>query len=75
MIFRKLTIIWHALGVRGFLPIEFLTRFDRQEPRQKFSYAKPFSSARNSKIFVTKMTPKISIFVQRFFRSGGPYAA
>jgi len=35
MIFRKLTIIWHALGVRGFLPIEFLTKFNRQEPTLK----------------------------------------
>ena len=35
MIFRKLTIIWHANGVRGFLPIEFGQEFNRQEPATK----------------------------------------
>ena len=35
MIFRKVTVIWHANGVRGFLPIEFLTKFNRQEPTAK----------------------------------------
>jgi len=40
MIFRKVTVIWHANGVPGFLPIEFLTKFNRQEPAKKFFVSK-----------------------------------
>ena len=72
MIFRKLTIIWHALGVRGFLPIEFLTKFNRQEPRQKFSYAKPFSSGNTTCILVTKMTLKSLFSYRDFFAAEVP---
>ena len=66
MIFRKVTVIWHALGVRGFLPIEFLTKFNRQEPTAKIFVRKTIFVTEEPKILVTKMLLK-SLFSYRDF--------